>query len=193
MIESLKEINAYILTGGQSRRMRTNKSLVQLSGKSLTEIVYKNLNNIFKDVIIVGKENHFPHYNFISDLEPVQCPLNGIITSLEHSQNERIFVIACDLPFINSITINYLFNHFDLNEQIVLPKINNRLQPLCAFYNKSVLDHFKNAITLGNYSLISSFKQLLVNEVTLDNKYENQFLNINRPEDLVKASKLLGM
>jgi len=193
MIELLKGINAYILTGGKSRRMKTTKSLVQLNGKSLTENVYENLNKVFKDVYVVGKENHFPNYNFVSDLEPVQCPLNGIITSLEHSKNDWIFVIACDLPFIKSSTINYLFAQFELKEQIVLPKINDRLQPLCAFYNKSVLNHFKNAITLGHYSLILSFDQLLLNEVTVNNKYEDQFLNINCPEDLDKASKLLSM
>ena len=193
MIELLKGINAYILTGGKSRRMKTTKSLVQLNGKSLTENVYENLNKVFKDVYVVGKENHFPNYNFVSDLEPVQCPLNGIITALENSQKDWIFAIACDLPFITSSTINYLFAQFELKEQIVLPKINDRLQPLCAFYNKSVLNHFKNAIMLGHYSLILSFDQLLVNKVAVDNKFEDQFLNINYPEDLERALKILSM
>ena len=192
-MNSLLDINAYILTGGQSRRMKTNKSLVQLNGKSLTENVYENLNNMFKDVYVVGKANHFPFYNFVRDIEPVQCPLNGILTALNHSKDDWIFVVACDLPFIKASTINYLFDQIGLNEQIVLPKINDRLQPLCAFYNKSVLSHFKKAITLGNYSLMLSFDKLLVNEVTVDNKYKDQFLNINYPEDLDKASKLLNI
>lgn len=188
-----KDVNAYILTGGQSRRLKTTKSLVQLNGKSLTEIIYENLNNLFNEVFVVGKKNRFPNYNYISDLEPVQCPLNGIITSLEHSQNDWIFVTACDLPFIKPSSINYLFDKIGLNDQIVLPKINNRLQPLCAFYNKSVLIHFKKAITLGNYSLKLSFDKLLVNEVHFNKKHEDQFMNINHPEDLVKASKLLRL
>ena len=193
MIELLKEINVYILIGGQSRRMKTTKSLVQLNGKSLTENVYENLNKVFKDVYIVGKENHFPQYNFVRDLEPVQCPLNGIVTSIEHSQNDWIFVIACDLPFIKSNTINYLFDQYKFDEQIVIPKIGDRLQPLCAFYNKSVLNHFKKAIALGNYSLILSFDKLLLNEVNVEKKYEDQFMNMNSPKDLEKASKLLNL
>ena len=55
----LNKINAYILTGGQSRRFGKPKCLVQLGGKALTEIVYDKLISIFMNVSVVGKENHF--------------------------------------------------------------------------------------------------------------------------------------
>ncbi len=85
MDTAIANINAYILAGGQSRRLNTDKSLIHLNGKTLTEIIYKKLSLIFNNIYIVGKENHFPAYSFIQDIKSIQCPLNGIVTTFEHS------------------------------------------------------------------------------------------------------------
>lgn len=180
------------MTGGDSRRMKTNKSVLKINGKSLTEHVYKNLDFIFDNIYIVGKKNNFPHYNFIEDIESVQCPLNGIITSLEQSKNDWIFVIACDLPFVDPVTIRHLHGQIDLKLQVVLPKIRQKIQPLCAFYNKSALNHFKNAISSADHSIHASLGGLLVKEIIINDSDSEQFLNINRPDDLDKAYKLFN-
>ena len=75
MDTSLSDINAYILTGGQSRRLNADKSLELLNGRTLTEIIHKKLSTIFNNIYVVGKENHFQNYNFMEDIKPVQCPL----------------------------------------------------------------------------------------------------------------------
>jgi len=193
VIEPLKEINAYILIGGQSRRLKTDKSLVKINGKSLTEIVHEKLNDVFMNIYVVGKENKSPDYNFIQDIKPVQCPLNGIITAIEHSQNDWIFVIACDLPMVKTGTINNIYRSVDSNTQVALPVVEKRLQPLCAFYHKSVFKNFENAIVKGNYSLMILLNHLEVKEINIDEKDTDQFLNINRPKDLERASKLLRL
>lgn len=187
---SLSDINAYIFTGGQSRRLNMDKSLVQLNGNTLTEIVHQKLSLIFNNIYIVGKESQFPDYNFIQDIKPVQCPLNGIVTALEHNQNEWIFVIACDLPLINAKSINNMYANIDSNTQVVLPNVNDRLQPLCAFYHKSVLNDFNAAIEKGDYSLMKLLDQIEVVKTTIPPENEEQFLNINYPEDLKKAGEI---
>ncbi len=184
-------MNAYILTGGQSRRLKQTKSLAILNGRTLTELVLNNLQSIFDDIFVVGKIDDFPDIEFVPDLHVVQCPLNGIVTALEHSKDAWIFVIACDLPFVSSPTIKYLLGQIDTGTQIVLPIIEKRFQPLCAFYHGSVLDHFKNGINSKNYSLISKFEDLSVKAIAIQDKDTKQFLNINYPEDLVKATELL--
>ena len=184
-------MNAYILTGGQSRRLKQTKSLAILNGRTLTELVFNNLRLIFENVFVVGKTNEFPDIEFIPDLHAVQCPLNGIVTALEHSKDGWIFVIACDLPFVSSHIIKDLLDQIETGTQIVLPIIETRLQPLCAFYHGSVLDYFKNGINSKNYSLISKFENLSVKGIAIQDKDTKQFLNINYPEDLVKATDLL--
>ena len=191
MDTSLSKINAYILIGGQSRRLNTDKSLVQLNGKTLTEIIHNKLNLIFKNIYVVGKENNFPDYNFIKDVKPIQCPLNGIVTALEHNAKDWIFVIACDLPLIRSDTINDMFEKFKSNIQVVLPNVNDHLQPLCAFYHTSVLKNFHAAIDKGDYSLTKLLGQIEVKKVAIPVEVKEQFLNINYPKDLEKAGILL--
>jgi molybdopterin-guanine dinucleotide biosynthesis protein A len=191
MDTSLSDINACILTGGQSRRLNADKSLVLLNGRTLTEIIHKKLSTIFNNIYVVGKENHFPDYNFIEDVKPVQCPLNGIVTALEHSQNSWIFIIACDLPLVKPDSINDLFGNIKLNTQVVLPIVDKNLQPLCAFYHKNVLKDFNAAIDEGYYSLMKLLRQIELVKVTIPIDDEDQFLNINYPEDLERAEELL--
>jgi len=191
MNSPLYDVNAYILTGGQSRRLNTDKSLVQLNGKTLTEIVHQKLSLIFNSIYIVGKDNHFPNYNFINDVKPVQCPLNGIVTALEHNKNEWVFIIACDLPMVTTSSIIDIYDSIDSNTQVVLPKVTDRLQPLCAFYHKSVLKYFNNALAKGNYSLMKLLDQIELVKITIPLDNEEQFLNINNTENLKRAEELL--
>ena len=191
MDTSLSKINAYILIGGQSRRLNTDKSLIKVNGETLTAIVHQKLSLIFDNIYIVGKENNFPEYNFIKDVKPFQCPLNGIVTAIEHGKNHWIFVIACDLPLIKPGTINCVFDKIRSNKQVVLPILGGTLQPLCAFYHKSVLINFNKAIEKGDYSLMKLLGQLEVKKVAIPVKDKEQFLNINYPKDLEKAERLL--
>lgn len=191
MNNTLSAINAYILTGGQSRRLRTDKSRVQLNGKTLTEIIHQKLRLIFNNIYIVGKENHFTNFNFIKDVKPVQCPLNGIVTALEHNTKEWIFIIACDLPLIRTSSINDLYDNINSNTQVVLPIVNNKIQPLCAFYHRSVLQDFTNAVAHGHYALYRLFDRFNVTKVQVPDNSKEQFLNINYPGDLEKAAELL--
>ena len=186
------DINAYILAGGQSRRFNTDKSLVQINGKTLTQIINERLSPIFNNTYIVGKENNFLNYNFIKDVKPVQCPLNGIVTALEHSKNDWIFVIACDLPLVSESIVNGLYNNINPTAQIISPTIDDNLQPLCAFYHKSVLKDFNNAVEKGEYSLMKLLDQFDVTKITIPSEDEEQFLNINYQDDLKKAEGMLN-
>ena len=191
MDTSISDINAYILTGGQSRRLIMDKSLALLNGQTLTEIIQKKLSSLFNNIYVVGKENHFQNYNFVEDVKPVQCPLNGIVSALEHNQNDWIFIIACDLPLVKMETVNNLYNNIKLNTQVAVPLVNDYLQPLCAFYHKSVLNDFSAAIAKGDYSLMKLLRQIGSIKVKIPIVHEEQFLNINYLEDLEKAEELL--
>ena len=191
MDTSLSKISAYILIGGQSRRLNADKCLVKLNGQTLTEIIHQKLRSIFNNIYIVGKENIFPDYDFIKDIKPIQCPLNGIVTALEHTTKEWIFIIACDLPLIEASSINYLYDNIKSNVQVVLPIVNDNLQPLCAFYHTSVLNNFNTAIEKGDYGLMKILDNLKALKVAISTKNNEQFLNINYPKDLEKAENLI--
>lgn len=187
----LNRINAYILTGGQSRRFGEPKCLVKVGDKSLTEIVYDNLNTTFDDISLIGKENHFSQYHYIEDLHSIQCPMNGIATALDNSKSDWIFVLACDMPMINENIINDLYDNIDLDKQAVIPLLIDKLQPLCGFYNKSILGDFDESIKKKKYSLFKLLYQIDIAKIAIPLNLIKQFLNINYPKDLQKAEKLI--
>jgi len=88
-------------------------------------------------------------------------------------------------------SINDLFDNIKSNTRIVVPLVNDNLQPLCAFCHKSVLKKFNVSIDKGDYSLMKLLDQVNVEKVTIPPEDKEQFLNINYPEDLEKAEELL--
>ena len=186
MISKLNEIEAFILIGGSSRRFGKPKCITELKGKRMAEIVYSNITDSFKNVSIVGKKNHFPQYNFIPDKHKIQCPMNGIETALAAAKSDWIFVIACDMPRIDSIIIDHLYDKIDFSKNALIPKMDNKLQPLCGFYNRSIANAIKTAINNHEYTLFKILKKSDITEVSISLDVSNYFLNINYLTDLEK-------
>ena len=186
MTSKLKEIEAYILIGGQSRRFGEQKCLVEYKGQKLTEIVYSNIVDSLKKISIVGKENYFDQYTFVPDNHQVQCSMNGINTALKAAKSEWIFIIACDMPLINSKAIHYLYDNIDFAQNALIPQIDEKLQPLCGFYKRSISKNFELAIKNEEYSLFKVLNNLDIKKIAIPHKLKLQFLNINYPKDIEK-------
>jgi len=182
-------VNAYILTGGQSRRLKTDKSLVKLGDNTITELLYDRLAVVFKNVYVVGKNTPPGNLPFIPDLNHIQCPLNGIVTALDHSSSEWIFIIACDQPFVQNETIIYLYGHISQATQIIIPKTDNKLHMTSAFYHQSTRSIYKKAIAQGKYAIYEQFGILNVKKITITIQESEQFLNINTHADIERAKK----
>jgi len=191
MDTDLNKIDAYILTGGQSRRFTADKCLAKINGKTLTEIIYAKLSVVFDNVYIVGKDNPFSHINFVKDMNEVQCPLNGIATALDHSKSDFIFVIACDMPLVKNGTISNISKEVKVTSEVVLSVVDSQNQPLCAFYSKEILPKINTAIKKKEYSLMKLLDQLDVAKIAISNNDIWQFLNVNYPADLKKAERIL--
>jgi len=184
MTFKLNGMEAFILVGGKSRRFGEPKCLAKVNNKSLTDIVYKNLNDSFEKVSIIGKKNHFSDYPFIKDIHSVQCPMNGIATALENSGADWVFILACDMPKVKVSVINELYSKIDFDKQAAIPILNDKLQPLCGFYNKSLLVELNKSIVKKEYSIFKILNQLEIEKITISQKYEKQLLNINYPTDI---------
>jgi molybdopterin-guanine dinucleotide biosynthesis protein A len=135
---------------------------------------------------LIGKENYFSQYHYIEDLHSIQCPVNGIATALDNSNSDWIYVLACDMPLIKTNIINYLYANIFLEKQAVIPLLNDKLQPLCGFYNKSILDEINKSINREEYSLFKLLYQLDIKKIAIPINMKKQFLNVNYKDDLKK-------
>lgn len=186
-----KDTAAYILTGGQSRRLKKQKCFIEIKGKSLIDYIFDTLQPLFSDVFTVGKVAKLDKFNFIEDKSEVQCPLNGIITAVEHSQNNWCFISACDMPLLQQNTIIEMSKLISSQVNAVVPVLDGRKQPLCAFYSKNILNEFVRALDNQQYKLMDIIEGLTIAEYNVPPNDSFQFINVNYPEDLVVVESIM--
>jgi molybdopterin-guanine dinucleotide biosynthesis protein A len=132
---STDTIAAFILAGGKSRRMGTDKSQLMLDGKSFVEHVAAALAKISGEITVVGKpatdSTKLPH---VPDVYPNWGALGGVHTALASTDAAWCLIVACDFPFV---TAELFYRLASLREgyQAVAPVQSDGIpQPLCALY-----------------------------------------------------------
>jgi molybdopterin-guanine dinucleotide biosynthesis protein A len=138
-MKKYENITAFILAGGLSSRMGTNKALLQLGGKSLIQIFIDLLDPLFVEVEISSNEPqlfHFTNKEIIKDLIPGRGPLGGIHSALTFTTSDRNLIISCDMPFINKELINYLCNY--KSEKISSFRKQKENSALCRIYSNKI-------------------------------------------------------
>ena len=202
-MKKYENITAFILAGGLSSRMRTNKALLQFGGKSLIQIFIDLLDSLFVEVKISSNELQlfqFTSKKIIKDLIPGRGPLGGIHSALNFTTSHRNFIISCDMPFIHKELINYLCN-YKSEKDIIVPKADGRIQPLCGIYSKKILSEVelllvesqdKNKGLKGSiYELISRVNAEIIDVTKMKFYHPDLFFNINTPDDYLYANKIL--
>jgi molybdenum cofactor guanylyltransferase len=196
-------ITAFILSGGKSSRIGTNKSLLILDGRPLIQRLTELLDTIFHEVVISSNEPktyEFLEKKIIEDFYPGRGPLVGIHSVISSTTSDRNFIISCDMPFISKELIVYLTDYKKVSK-ILLPKADGRIQPLCGIYSKSVLPDVGNLLIESRnqqsnlkgsvYELLNRVQTEFVDVDQLNFYHKNLFFNINTPEDYSLAKKII--
>ncbi len=140
----MTDIDAFILIGGRSSRLGTDKAFLELGGKTLMRRAADVVRAAFPETritAVAGNSAQFPiqaitaDVPFIFDLQEGRGPLGGIYAALAHAETPWIFVIACDYPFVSPELIRLLADNISDDFDSTVPEqADGRLQPLCAFY-----------------------------------------------------------
>jgi FdhD protein len=183
-------VTAVILAGGNSTRMKSNKALLPYRGERFIERIYRQLADIFPEVILVTNTPEM--YRFlpcqtVADHFPGMGSLAGIHAGLSHSTTPHIFVVACDMPDLNDALIRQLVSKADGND-VVIPESEGGLEPLHAVYGKGCLPAMEKTLSSGKRRIVECFDQLKVTVVSREeiSRIDPEFLsfrNINTPEE----------
>lgn len=183
-----KKVRAYVLAGGQSRRIGLDKLLFEFNNTTLLKNTLKICSCLFSDVKIVAKDSY--KFESLSNLVLIDStladgPMAGIITALEDCLDDFCFITAADFYDLNENIISYILQSY-LKDQYLGLKINNRLQPLCGIYHRSCLPVLKEISLTKNYKMVDALKQLQSRSIELSIK---KWRNINNPEDLEEIKR----
>ena len=178
-------INAYILTGGSSRRFGSDKASYNINGTSFIDQIHENLESDFKTIYSVGKKSY-------SERVYSQAAIVGIISALRHSIFDWSFIISVDMPLITSEVVNKLIKkNTQDNNNLIIATVNKKLYPLFGFYHQDCLVHLENAYSVKNYILKDVLKSLSQSVIDLSNYYE-ELTNVNTREHLNKVKEILS-
>ena len=195
MIKIKKNINGYILAGGKSSRMGTDKGLLHFHGKPIVQTIIDQILPTVNKTVIVSNNAEYEKFGLevFADLITDVGPAGGIHAAMTHTDSEQIFVVSCDMPYITTDAIQYMIEQAS-QSQITLPLNREKIEPLFGVYSKKCLPLWQQLIEQGMIKLqemVTHFELLKINIETNELFNDLLFLNINDKNDLQRALKKL--
>jgi molybdopterin-guanine dinucleotide biosynthesis protein A len=167
------QATAIIMAGGGSVRMGQDKAMLSISGQGtpfcntsqngnpqpMIKHIADQLRPYFNQILISSNDTskyYFLGLEVIPDKVKGHGPLGGIASALNASANELNFVVACDIPKVDTVLMKTMLRQagdFDA----VVPKIGrSNYEPLFAVYKKDVLAAVDAALLSGNNRIIDA-------------------------------------
>ena len=177
-----------ILAGGKSSRMNyNNKALLNYKEKKFIEHIIEAGKNYKEIIIISNNKEEYKGFNLrvVEDISKGNGPLSGIHSALVNSTTDEVLCIACDMPLITEKTLNIL-GDYSGDYEVLIPRVSERLQPLCSIYSKKIIRNLEEAIKENNNKLQLLIKSLnyKIIEGNEEAKFiEDDFLNINTEKE----------
>jgi molybdopterin-guanine dinucleotide biosynthesis protein A len=195
-MDTKNKMTGVILSGGKSIRMGQNKAFIEIEGVPIISRIYTLFKELFEEVMIVtDRKELFTNFdsNIFPDLLPNMGALGGLYTGIFYSTYHYSFCVACDMPFIKKPLVQYLIENIR-NEDVIVPRTSDGLQPLHAVYSKNCLGPIKRVIDQGKYKIIDFYD--LVKVKILEQKdfasldpLRESFINVNTPKELISLRK----
>ena len=189
------DLTCIIFAGGKSSRMGRDKSLLPFAGfPTLTQYQYDRLQKLFKRVCISAKEAD--KFMFDADVIPdtvetgIFAPTAGFVSVFEHLDDERVFVLSVDAPFVEAEQIASLIAADCDDVDAVIAKTDSGSHPMCGIYHRSLAPHFTRMLREDNHRLGQLLGQSHTRYVCFDD--EIPFANLNHPHEYQEACRLTG-
>jgi molybdopterin-guanine dinucleotide biosynthesis protein A len=193
-------MTSVILAGGKSSRLGRSKLLETIDGKSLIQWIVDRLASFSTEIIITTAHGEaIPcsstvTIKTVADIYPEKGPLGGIQSGLTASPGPQAIVVSCDTPFLSASLLKYM-TQFCPRFDIVVPRIRNQVEPLCAVYAKNCLVPIQELLERDDRQIRKLFSMVKVKYVEEGqiNRFDPDhlsFFNINSQAELDNARKM---
>ena len=189
----IDDCTGLVLAGGNSRRMRCDKTVLEFKGQTLLQRTVALMQTIFPSVLVsvrsLRQDVTVPQ---VVDEYPDAGPLAGLCAGLAKVDTPWVFAAAADMPFLLPEVIRRLAESRE-GVQAVVPVIQGCPQPLVAYYASSALPELQVSLTMpGKHSLRGALERLTVCRVH-DNRLQRvdpslrSFIDLDTPDDVAAA------
>jgi molybdenum cofactor guanylyltransferase len=185
------DCTAVLLTGGESRRVGTDKAMLLFRGKPLWQIQLETLRKLEPEEIFVSARID-PSWRpddvrFVADIPPSCGPLSGLAASLDQMRTTHLLALAIDMPWMTNKYLEFLCTQIVPGRGVV-PQIGDRAEPLAAIYPREAATEFHNALIGPDFSLQSVLRDLVasgkLSEQPVTEAHKKLFRNANVASEL---------
>jgi molybdopterin-guanine dinucleotide biosynthesis protein A len=188
--------SAAILAGGKSQRFGSNKALAPWFNGHVIDAVAQATMDACQEVIIIADEPEPYSYSGLPVFPDIMSglgPLAGLQSALRHAKSERVLLLGCDMPLLNSELLNLMWE-IPTWAPVVIPVTPQGLEPLHAIYHKSLLSIVDHRINCGDLSLRSLVKDIPCRIVSPADILKvcpsfKCLSSVNTPEDLARLKR----
>jgi molybdopterin-guanine dinucleotide biosynthesis protein A len=149
-------VNGFVLAGGRSTRMGTDKALLHYAGRPLIAHAVELLKSAGVAPHIVGVRPDLAAYApIVEDLHPGRGPLGGIEAALASSSSEWNLFLPVDLPLLPSVFLKYLIERARITgAAATIPTLAGEPEPLCTVYSRDLLAGIRESLESGSYKVM---------------------------------------
>jgi molybdenum cofactor guanylyltransferase len=200
-------VGTFILAGGQSSRMGSEKGLLLFAGKPLVLRMARLVEFAGDPPVIIGPPAKFGGIGFrvvADDQRGVRGkdrrgvgigggPLVGICTALRVATRGWNLIVACDLPFLTREWLEFLIARaLDSPADVVIPLNERGYEPLCAMYRQRCYPTIAAALARGVRKVTDGLAGLTISAIARDewkgfDPRGQLFKNVNTPADYDEA------
>ena len=196
-------VTGIVLAGGLSRRLGRDKAVEPIDGEPLISRVIRRLEDLTDEIVVVvnnsarGDQLPLPDASKVAvDIYPDSGSLGGIFSGLSAAKNDWGFVVACDMPFLDSDLIAHILT-LRHNYDAVVPLLGGFPEPTHAAYSKACLPHIERRLKSNQLRIAAFFDSVRVRSLSEEevNQFDPEhlsFFNVNTPDDLARAVALIG-
>ena len=195
----ITDVTGILLAGGKSRRMGEDKRFLRVGDRSLFERSLGVLRSLFRGVLVVIAQDSptlEAEVPVIRDLVPNCGNLGGLYTGLRQASTEHVFVVACDMPFLNPEVVRYLAQFKD-DADLVMVQRETGLEPMHALYGRRCLPVLEEMVRTRHLKIQEIVEHSSLNvrlikgtELSRIDPEGRSFVNVNTPLDLQVARTL---
>jgi len=188
-------LNGLVLTGGKSRRMGQDKSMIAWYGKPQRYTMAGMLTSLCEKVYIScrpeQKHDIDSRYTALEDAYTDLGPYGAILSAFKAGPNAAWLITACDLPLLDHDTLRYLIQHRDPAKIATTFKSphDELPEPLITIWEPRsypiLLSFLSEGRTCPRKALINSDVSILTPPDP------TALMNVNTPEEMEKAKLII--
>ena len=198
MIEN--NILGIILAGGKSSRFGEDKSTAKLGNKTLLDHTINKIEKEFTEILVISNKKEFNFKNnkihVVEDcIEGQLGPLVGILTAMKwvkkNNKNYKwIASFPCDTPFFDMKFISELkIKIKETSKKLIFLNSDKKRHNIFGLWSVDLIETLEEDIKNGLRKVEIWADKIGYENININTKEFDMFLNINTKEDLKKAKE----